>query len=62
MARKFSKKSSKKTKIKLSPKQADEIIRQEFTDRKGNKMNILLDIKPKKPNEPIIEWNRQYKE
>ena len=63
MSRKsFSRRVVRKIKRTLKLDEAQEIIRKEFTDSKGNKMNMSIDVKPQKPKEPTIEWNRQYKE
>lgn len=60
MGRKFSKRVTKKTKIQLSPKEAEEIYKKEFVDSRGNKMRFIFDFKPQSPKDPIIEWNREY--
>ena len=60
MKKVFSKRKSKKTQIKLTPKEAQEVIRQEFTDSRGNKINIRYDVTPHKPAEPTIKLERQY--
>lgn len=60
--RSFSKRVIRKIKRTLKLDEAQEIIRKEFTDSKGNKMNMSIDVKPQNPKEPTIEWNRQYKE
>ena len=52
MARRFRRKSSRKTKVRLSPKNADEILRQEFTDKKGNKIINIIRFKPQNPFKP----------
>lgn len=49
MAKRYSKKNTRKTRIMLSPKDADEILRREFTDDKGNKVINIIRFKPQSP-------------
>ena len=56
MGKRFVKKAIRKIKRALDP----EVIRKEYVDTKGNIMQMILDVRPQKPNSPIIEWNRQY--
>ena len=58
----FSKKRTKRTTIKLSPKEADEVIRQEFKDSRGNRHIFRMDINPHSPDTPTIEGNIEYKD
>ena len=58
--KKISRRTTKRTQIKLTPKEANEIIRQEFEDSKGNPINIKYDFTPHKPSEPTIKIERQY--
>lgn len=53
-------KKSKKTKIKISPKEANKILEQEFADIKGNKVQININFAPHPINEPTFAWQRQY--
>ena len=52
MVKRFSKRITRKKTYKLSPKNAEEIIRQEFTDSRGNKVINILRFKPQSPFEP----------
>lgn len=52
MARRYSKKNTRKTRIMLSPKDADKIFRQEFMDEKGNKIINIFRFKPQNPFKP----------
>lgn len=49
MARRYSKKNTRKTRIMLSPKDAGELLRQEFIDDKGNKIINIIRFKPQNP-------------
>ena len=60
MARKFSKRITRKTRVKLSPQQASNIIEEEFADTRGNKFRFRITGKPHKPNKPTIEREIQY--
>ena len=62
MARKFSKKTTKRTRVKLSPKDADEIVRQEFTSSKGDKVINKIRFKPQSPLEPDFKQTIEYKD
>ena len=42
MAKRYKKITQKKTKIRLSPENAEKILEQEFTDSKGNKFKNLF--------------------
>ena len=42
--KRFSKRVTRKTQYKLTPKDAETIIRQDFTDSKGNKYYTILTI------------------
>lgn len=55
--KRFIRRITKKTKIKLSPKEADEIIRQEFTTEKGNKMQKRFIFQPHSPNDATIKFD-----
>lgn len=62
MARRYSKKNTRKTRIMLSPKDAAHVIEAEFTDKKGNKIYLDIDLFPHLPNRPMFEWYRDYNE
>jgi len=62
MGKRFSRKTTSKRTIKLSPKEAQEIIRQEFTDSHNNKHIFIMDVKPHLPNKPTINGTVEYKE
>ena len=47
MARRYSKKNTRKTRIMLSPKDAGRIIETQFTDKKGNKITLRPKSKDK---------------
>ena len=53
--RSFSKRVVRRIKRMLSPKDAEEIIRQEFEDSRGNKSRVIYDVRPHSPNKPTIE-------
>ena len=56
MARKsFSRRVVRKIKRTLKLDEAQEILRKEFSDDKGNKSTIIYDVKPQKWNAPTIE-------
>ena len=62
MAKRFSRKVTKKKIFKLTPKQAENIIEKEFSDSRGNKIRFRFDNNPHKIDEPTIEWKRKYSE
>lgn len=62
MAKRFSRRITRKKTYKLSPKNAEEVIRQEFTDSRGNRHIFKMDIRPHKPNKPTIEGTVEYKD
>ena len=62
MGKRFSKRVTRKTKVRLSPKEADEIIRQEFTDDRGNRFIFRMDVRPHNPMKPTIESTVEYKD
>lgn len=62
MGKKFSKRVTRRTKVKLSPREADEIIRQEFIDDRGNRFIFKIDVKPHSPMTPTIEGTVKYKD
>ncbi len=62
MSKKFSKKTTTKRQYKLSPKNAQEIIRQEFTDSRKNKFIFRMTGNPHNPKTPTIQGTVQYKD
>ena len=60
--RRYSKRTTRKTKIRLSPKDSLDIIRQEFTDDRGNKFIFRMTGNPHSPKEPTIKGTVQYKD
>lgn len=62
MAKSYRRKSTKRTIIKLTPKEADEIIKSEFTDHRKNKFDFIMKFKPHKPSEPTIKGTIEYKD
>ena len=62
MAKRFSKKISRRKTYKLSPHDAEEIIRQEFTDSHRNRHIFKMDIRPHRPSRPTIEGTVEYKD
>lgn len=60
--KRYSKKVTKKKRIRLSPKNAENIIEKEFIDSKGNKIFTNINIKPHRPSIPTIQIEREYKE
>lgn len=55
-SKRYSKRSSKRTVIKLSPKEAEDIIKSEFTTEKGNKMQKRFIFKPHLPKDATIQF------
>lgn len=63
MARKsFSRRVVKRTRIKLSPKDAETLFRQEMTDSQGNKHINIIRFKPQNPFEPDFKQTVEYKD
>lgn len=61
MAKRFSKKTKRKTTFRLSPKDAEKIIQAEFIDSRGNKTYIDFNVAPHNPfTTPTIQWYRNY--
>ena len=60
MGKKFSKTVTKRTKVRLSPRDAEDIIKQEFTDDRGNKFIFRMTGSPHKHNKPTIEGTVEY--
>lgn len=49
MAKRFNKRITRKTRIKLSPKDAEHIIKSEFTDDNGNHHILDVNFRPHSP-------------
>lgn len=49
MSKKFSKKTTTKRQYKLSPKDAQEILRKEFIDNNGNRHILDINFRPHSP-------------
>lgn len=63
MGKRYSKTTTKKTRIRLSPKDAEKIIEAEFTDSKGNKTYVDFNVTPHNPfKTPTIQGFRKYKQ
>jgi len=60
MKKVFSRKTKKKTQVKLTPREANEIIKQEFVDSRGNKFIFRMTGNPHSPKEPTIEGTVEY--
>lgn len=57
MGKKFNKRVTKRTKVKLSPKEAEKIIQEEFTTEGGNRMRKDIIFSPHSPNDGTIKFN-----
>lgn len=63
MGKRYSKRSTRKVKLRLSPKDAQKIIETEFTDSKGNKTYVDFNVTPHNPfKTPTIQGFRDYKQ
>ena len=62
MGKKFSKTVTKRTKVRLSPRDAEEIIKEEFVDSKGRKTITDINITPHSPTTPTIQGIRKDKD
>ena len=60
MAKKYSRKVTKKRIFKLNPRDAQDIIEKEFSDSRGNRIRFRHDFRPHPIDEPTIEWQRKY--
>lgn len=58
--RKFSRRTTKKTKVKLNPNEVRDVIEREFGDDKGNKTKLRFDFRPHPIKEPIIQLDYDY--
>ena len=57
MAKRFSRRTTRKKTYKLSPKEAHEVIKNEFTTKYGNKIQKRFIFEPHEPNDPTIKFN-----
>ena len=57
MNNRYSRKTTKKTVYKLTPKDAETIIKEEFTTIFGNRMQKRFIFKPHLPSESTIQIN-----
>ena len=62
MGKKFSKKTTKKYRVKLLPRDIDNIIEKEFGDSRGNKTRFRIDFRPHSIEEPTIDLKYEYSE
>lgn len=62
MARRFSRSRTKRTRYKLTPKEADEVIRKEFIDSRGNKFIHRIIFSPQSPLKPDYKQTVEYKD
>ena len=60
MGKKYSKKVVRKTKIRISPKDAEEIFRAETTDARGSKFINIIRFKPQSPKTPDFTQTVEY--
>lgn len=58
MAKRYSKRTVRKTRVRLSPRDAEDIIKQEFTDENKNRHILRFRFKP---HSPIQEGDMQLK-
>ena len=59
-SKRYTKRTTKKYRFRLSPKETEDIIRQEFTDNRGNRFIFRMTGKPHSPKKPTIEGTVQY--
>lgn len=57
MGKKFTKRNTKRTTIRLSPKEAEKIIQEEFTTEGENRMRKDIIFSPHSPNDGTIKFN-----
>lgn len=62
MAKRYSKTVRRTKRYTLSPKDAEEVIKSEFLDSRGNKHIFIIDVKPHLPSKPTIEGTVEYKD
>lgn len=62
MGKRYSKTTRRTKRYTLSPKDAETIIKQEFTDSRGIKTITDVNVKPHKPSTPTIQGIREYKD
>lgn len=61
-SKRFSKRTTRKTKVRLSPKEAETLFKEEFIDSRGNKHIFRIDFKPQSPFEPDYKQTIEYKD
>ena len=61
MAKSYRRKTTKRTIIKLTPKEAETIYAKEFADSKGNKHIFKLKFKPQSPTKPDFKQTSEVK-
>ena len=62
MAKRFSRRITRKIKKILKENEARNIIEKEFTDSHGNKSKLILDFNPHATKEPTIQGGFNYGE
>ena len=62
MAIRITRRKSKKTKVRLQPNEARNVIEKEFADSRGNKVKLRVNLNPHSPKEPTVDWQRKYGE
>lgn len=60
MAKRFSKRVTRKTQRKVKPEEVNNIIEKDFIDSRGNKIKIKFDFNPHPISEPTFKWQRDY--
>lgn len=55
--KRFSRRTTRKIKFKLTPKQAEKIIEEEFTTENGNRIRKEVIFEPQSPNDGTIQFN-----
>ena len=58
--RKYTKRIVRKYRFRLNPRDTEDIIRQEFTDNRGNRFIFRITGKPHSPKKLTIEGTVQY--
>ena len=62
MVKRYSKRIIRKKTYRLSPKEAEDILKQEYIDSRGNKYDFRFKFKPHKPSEPTIQSTVEYRD
>lgn len=60
MAKRFSKRVTRKTQRKVKPEEVNNIIEKDFIDSRGNKIKMQYDFRPHSINEPTFSIKRDY--